>query len=543
LGHLPGNDKPSTCDLNKINFSWIPQTSYSDFFLYIKNYMTKLSAFEIKNIYKFLDNKSYGYFTNNRWNNFYNLFVSPFIKNDSDNDCLLNEEELKSCFSGEDMNMVETYMPEEFDIDSLVQEIIFSLDNKKSGGINLNNYLLLKKIIIGFRQYHVSGFLDKETFFSSVKTTFVDKNIDEMDSEISYRIAISLMYEKIKDFQINFIQYFEICRLMNSFLSYGVGISDGFITRDQLMTNYQSEKFPNKLNNIIFEKYFSLFDDDKSLNINLDTTQFDPNTIRFEDLATLEFWANIFIKHIDTTENIPCLNITGFKDLFEKERYVRKKYWVYIAYSNFEDYSKINDTSINPTNITDFDFLNNFENTFLETYSEYTLKKLKIKKNNLRKEKFNLRNKENLYIKDKYQFTNKDKFNSMNAKNSYSKSHSHSESSVFDKFNLQDKLNAKSGSQVKSVFDLKLNDEDSKSDKPSDSSSNITGLLDQALDNYFYMLDLNFSKFMTFDEFIIFIKYLRIFERLNKNNYDKRGVIKSNCVNCKYFYKFRYKSI
>ncbi len=61
------------------------------------------------------------------------------------------------------------------------------MDYLKEGGLNLSNYLLLKKMVIGYRQYHVNGLLDKDTFFSAIKTTFVDKRIDDVDSEIIFK--------------------------------------------------------------------------------------------------------------------------------------------------------------------------------------------------------------------------------------------------------------------------------------------------------------------------------------------------------------------
>lgn len=424
--------------------------------------------------------------------------MTNFITCDVDKDCLLNTEELKTCLQGEDMKVVTAYIPEGFDLDTLVNEIIFSMDYMKQGGLNFNSYLLFKKIVIGYRQYNVNGILDKETFYSAVKTTFVDKLIDEMDAEIAYRIAINLMFEKIKDYKLDFSHYFEICRLVNSFLSFGVTIGEGYVTKDQILQNYEGDRYPSKLNSITYEKYFSLFQEDRSLNLNTDSTSFDPDTLRFEDHATLEFWANIYSNYTDPSFSIPALNMTGFKKLFLTNKYMPKKYWIYIAYSNFEDYLKMNSTQYNSSNITDYDFLINFQSSFIETSAKYAMEKSKMKnhmrnhmKNNLRKEK--------VYFKQK-------------------------KTSVFEKFNY------KSHSTSHSLFDLELTDDEAKSAETAN-RPDIKSLLDSGLQYYFSILDINLGNSLSFEEFILFLKYLRLYDRLNKDNDDKRCIIKTNCVN------------
>jgi hypothetical protein len=431
--------------------------------------------------------------------------MGSFIKCDVDQDCLLNSEELTVCLENEDMKVVSTYLPDGFDLDYLVREIIFSLDNEKHGGLNLSSFLLLKRIIIGFRQFHVGGLVDKDTFYSSIKTTFADHLIDEMDSEMVYRLSISLMFEGIKSFQLNFANYFEACRLVYSFFAFGLTIGEGYLTKEQILRNYESDRYPSKLNTYMYENYFDLYSDDFKLNLNTELTKIDPNTLRFEDHATLEFWANIYSNYTDISMNIAVLNMTGFKNLVETNKYIRKKYWIYIAYSNFEDYSKINATYITPTNITDYDFLTNFNTNFLELSIRSLLNiKGKNKKNNLRV-------KDNSKIKLK---NNKENL------------------SVFDRLNTR----------TSSLFNLQLKDDDQGNQNQEKSNvSDIASLLDTALTYYFTILDINMNNYLTFEEFFIFIKYLRLFDRLNKNNGDRRGVLKSNCVNCNILYNFSCK--
>lgn len=484
---LPSNevsgDGTSSCDLKILNFAWRSQTTFANYFVSIKNLNTKLSSSEIKGIYKFLDSKALGYFSNKRWNNFYNLFLSPFIKCDVDSNCLLSESELNTCLQGSDMNVVLNFMSQPYDAKSLIQEIIYSLDYLKNGGINLNGYLLLKKIIIGFRQYHVGGYLDRQSFYSAIKTSFIDKLIDEIDSEIAFRIALNLMYQQIQNLRLNFIQYFEICRIVNIFLSYDVTIGEGYITKDQLLNKYESGSFPSKLNSQMMEAYFSLFKNEDSFQSDK-SHKSDPNTLRFEDYANLEFWGNVYRNYTDAIAPWPALNVTGFTDLFATNKYILQKYWLYIGYSNFEDYEKIQANYITQSNMTDYDFLTNFQASFIEMGS-----------------------------------------------------------SVYKKKTVMNKNKNNNKAKMKSLFELKFTVDETKSTEPSGTSVDLQALVTSSLANYFSILDINADNYITFNEYVTFIKYLNLFNSLNKGYTDPRGVIPSNAVNCNSNLNVRHKPI
>lgn len=491
-----------TCDLNQINFAFIQRTSYSDFFVATKNLNTKLGLFELKNIYKFLDAKTLGYFTSSRWTSFSNLFLNSFIACDTDNDCIINESELSTCLASNDTKVITDYISDGFSQDTMVKEIIYSLDVVKNGGLNLDNYLLFKKIVIGFRQFNVDGKLEKDTFYSALKVSFIDKLIDQLDSELAFRMAINLMFDTINNYKLNFMQYFEICRLANSFFTFGYSIGEGFITKDQVVNNFEGARYPTKLNTYMYEEYFNLFNEDKDLNVIPDNTKLDPLSLRFEDFSTLEFWANIFTNYTDPTQTIPSLNMTGFKDLFLTNKYMRMKYWVYIAYSNFQDYASISNSTIAASNITDYDFLTNFNLNFVEV-------KTKKKSNFLKTSVF-------------------EKLGTLSS----------------SKNNLRGKSQSRTG--FKSLFQIQLENQQDSSSASSgaagDSSSSsdaaafqekMKPLVEPALEYYYPILDLNYNGYISFDEFIVIIKYLRMYDKLNKNNLDTRGILPSICVNCK----------
>ncbi len=330
----------------------------------MKSVWGRLTSYEIKAIFKFLDSENLGYFTSKRWNHFYNLFLNPFTECDVDSDCILNKDELSLCFDKEDMKTVIENIPNGMTKDYLIDEIIFSLDNKNIHGLNFNSYLLLKRIVIGFRQFNVQGKIDSPSFYSAIKISFIDKLIDQTDSDLAFRVGVSLMYDQINYFQMDFIQFLEICRIINGFISHDVSIGEGFLTKENLLFNFEGDRFPSKINKLMFQDYYNMFEQDKKLNIR--KMEFPHNAMRFEDYAVIEFYANIFKNYTDPSTYGNKLNSTGFVDLFSTNKYIRKKYLVYISYSNFENLSRLNNSNSAPSNITDYDFLTNFQSEFLE---------------------------------------------------------------------------------------------------------------------------------------------------------------------------------
>jgi hypothetical protein len=412
------------------------------------------------------------------------------MKCDVDSDCLLNPQELTKCFENSDMMPITQNLPKSSPLAVMVKEIIFSLDSNKKGGINLSDYILLKKIIIGFNQYNVHGMLEKDTFFSALKTTFVDFLIDELDAEIAFKVALNLMLFD-GTLKISFPIYFEICRLVNMYLAFGVTIGEGFITKEQILRNYENIVYPSKLNFQYLKKYFSIFDDDFSDPIisgsadlsssePLSPTAFDENSLRFEDFTNLEFWANIFTNYTITSS----LNATGFTELITKNKYIHPDFLKYLGYSNFEDLSKIQIEPDASSNITEIDFLNGFQIShfsFLET-------EIQSKKK-----------------------------------------------TISEKLNNNNQLDSKTS--LKSLFELNLeahldNSQDDEKSKLSDKQ------IADAANKYFSILDTDKNGQITFVEYVTLIKYLKLYQKLNKDNEDPKGIIKSNTVNRKIFIYF-----
>jgi hypothetical protein len=368
-------------------------TSFTEFFPSAKQIWGRISSYELKNIFKFLDSDNLGYFTQKRWNNFFDLFISPFSNCDKNGDCILDNSELLECLKNKDMSVVIDYLPDGITEEILVKEIIYSMDNRHLKGITFNDYLLLKKIIIGFRQYNVQGKVDSQGFYTAIKTIFIDRLIDQTDSELAFRVGIGLMYDSIKFFQMDFLQLFETSRIINAYTSHDLSISEGFLTKENILNNFEGERFPSKINKYMFEDYFSIFEDDKKIDINLNY-QFPYNALRFEDYAIVEFYANIFRNYTDPVTYYTKLNSTGFTNLVSSNKYIRKKYMVYISYSNFEETQNLNKTNNQYDNkITDYEFLTNYRGEFLEIESKIEESNL-----NLNKKEFlgkNLNNKMN----------------------------------------------------------------------------------------------------------------------------------------------------
>ncbi len=109
--------------------------------------------------------------------------------------------------------------------------------------------------------------------------------------------------------------------------------------------------------------------------------------------------------------------------------------------------------------------------------------------------------------------------------------------SVFNQFGMQKsemESEERASSQLlsESLFNLNLNSEDTDPSSQDDNSNPLTTFLAPALKNYFNILDVNSLGLLTFNNFLGFIKYLRLWDKLNLNNQDPRGIINTNMLNC-----------
>lgn len=102
---------------------------------------------------------------------------------------------------------------------------------------------------------------------------------------------------------------------------------------------------------------------------------------------------------------------------------------------------------------------------------------------------------------------------------------------------MESESQASSEMLSESLFNLNLNEEDPDSSTQDDNKINnpLVTLLTPALKSYFNILDVTSSGFMTFNNFLVFIKHLRLWDKLNSNNPDPRGIINTNTLNCKIY--------
>ena len=261
-----------------------------------------------------------------------------------------------------------------FRLGDVIDNIIFSLDYNNVGGINLSQYLLLRKIIIGFRQNHIDGKLDKEMFKYSIKISFNDKMIDDIDLELAFKTSVFLMKEKIVNFQLNFLQYLEICRIVNSFYSFDVSISEGWITRQEIYNGYEYSRFPSKIYKSMFDGYFQLFEEDHKLNENKLEANYDQLSMQFETFAFIEFWGNIYGNYSLNFR----MNQTGFIDISQNQ-YFPSQFKNYLNKTNFEDSSQINVTFFPEIKkLNDKDFLLSFiQKSFKTSFNKNSDSKIK----------------------------------------------------------------------------------------------------------------------------------------------------------------------
>ncbi len=128
-------------------------------------------------------------------------------------------------------------------------------------------------------------------------------------------------------------------------------------------------------------------------------------------------------------------------------------------------------------------------------------------------------------------------------KNSKSTVETKLKTSVFNQFSVNNKMGMESEIQSESsnqmlsesLFNLDLSSEE---DSSQDDKNPLKTLLEPALKNYFYILDITNTGLLSFNNFLNFVKYLRLWDKLNIKNLDPRGILNSNSINGNFFPKF-----
>ena len=491
------NTLPRKCELNLLNFSYQNTVAYPEFLFGTRRLNLKMNNSEIKLIFKFIDSKNKGYFSSKRWNQFNAFFLNQFIKCDTNKDCLLSEEELLVCLKeNEDISVAIRDNP---DPKILIKNIINSVDFFRVKGMNLHSFLIFKRSIIGFREAEIINLLDQDSFKKAFRISFSSYQLDNFDLDMIFLSGRMLLSKNMTDYFYDFPQYFELSRITNCYLNYGVSISDGILTSQDTITDNDN---PSKMTSELFKRYYSLFESEE---IQIATTFpdfIDPKIIRYQDYITLEYWANIFTNYTDSSFNVVRLNQTAFEEMVKN---LCDEYKNYIAYSNFQDESslKVNTYFINNT---DYEFMMGLDSSFLEKEIHLDTGFKRRKEN------------EKKFAK------NGSIFDKLNRKNS--KSFSFKEEKGYNPNN--DGVN-----QMTSMFNQKypfLNPANQSTQNPI--QTDISDLLSKGAKNYFNLLNIyDDDKFVYFESLISFVKYLQVYKVLNTNSTDPRGILKTDIVN------------
>lgn len=500
MGNMIDEQKKLKCGLTKLNFSFSPSTTYSDFIFNLKIQQLKLSNKEMKQVYSVLDQKNIGYFSRSRWDHFVEVFLNNFILCDENSNCGLSKDELVNCIGKiNDFKVINDYVIEGDTLESLVNVIIKSYDTEESGEINLSSFINFKRMFVGFKNHNLNNHLDKELFMKAFKLSYNDYALDKQDLELIFSVGSDLVSKNSTSLTFN--DYFEIGRITSSWLSYGIPISQGYLTRSDILS---SPDGCSKANIDYYRRYFSnIVSDDKAEISNAFGVNIDSITIRFQDFFTIEYWASWYGFYSES-DNMGSrkMNEKGFEGILKHK--LKEKYKRYIAYSNFEDESKFK-YSTSPINATDIDFL--LGKSFLEfeltntivvpslfDTSSFDWKKMEVPSN-----LYNDNDQELNFVQNKM------------------KTHK----SVFS-FMKQEELKAQE-TETSKLAATNTSQADS-------SKQMLDDLFKKGIKNYYVMLDLYDDKFVYFEAFISFIKYLQVFDFLNLNNTDIRGVIRSDII-------------
>lgn len=550
------NKKETMCDSDILDFSYSLNTTYENFIFMIKTLNLKLSLPELKIVYKFLDGKSTGSFSQKRWLHFYKFFLNEFIKCDTNKDCVINDQELLNCVNNSlDLKII--LLPENNDKvfkksvfktpKDKITSIVKSLDYTNLEGINLTSFLLLKKIVISYKEVNVNNQLDKEGFKKALNIMLYDYNLDSFDIDLIFNTARQLVFKDTNNYILSFSEYFEIGRITSNFLNYNVNISYGFLSYKDTVNN---SVVWSKMNSDYFKRYYSLYNNniinnnkkieifaiaDNNETLNNKQIILDPMNIRYQDYAFLEYWANIFDSFIDK-ENInnKKINKNNFNMIVKNK--MKDNYQYYIAYSNFQEANNLKST-YDKIKTTETEYLTG-KISFMSIEDKESLidnnKNNKIENNNnINDSSIDDNNKYNTkFINENSLFNNlEDNSNNINfIQNKESTVYSNKNKSVFNYLkNIADKTtelpfnsntsnisknNLKNNFNYNSLLDI----------------STLDNKLNPNIDKLFDILDFSLEEYIYFDQFILLVKYLQLYEIININNTDNRGINKSSYI-------------
>jgi len=85
---------------------------------------------------------------------------------------------------------------------------------------------------------------------------------------------------------------------------------------------------------------------------------------------------------------------------------------------------------------------------------------------------------------------------------------------------------------TESLFNLNISEDEPENPKKEEDNNPLKTLLKPALSHYFNILDFSSIGHIGFSSFLKFIKYLRVWDKLNLKNMDPRGILNTNSINC-----------
>jgi hypothetical protein len=141
----------ATSKIKKINFpKTLPISSLGNFteFRDFQTEMLKIKVDRVqsKELFHLIDSNKDKIIQGYEWDDFYSLFITPFIKCDTNNDLFLSISEGKICIEkGEKFKNLISYTTQiTDDIQSFLERIVNTFDLDRDGKLNLYDYVILR---------------------------------------------------------------------------------------------------------------------------------------------------------------------------------------------------------------------------------------------------------------------------------------------------------------------------------------------------------------------------------------------------------------
>lgn len=187
----------------------------------------KLTKGEVKNIWGTLDVKKNNLVEEKQWKAFFQLFLEAFQNCDVDGSQSLNKEELDTCLGEEHLES----------LGLKGDSVLESVDREQEEGINLADYLFLRRVKMGWEKCANAHQLSKIEIPCAMKVAVPNWVMTEADAHQLFDsiMAIQISQQKYYASYLNLLQYLEYAHIYYYFISFEIPFYNNQVNKQDML--------------------------------------------------------------------------------------------------------------------------------------------------------------------------------------------------------------------------------------------------------------------------------------------------------------------